>query len=156
MSTPAPTTAPSPAPVPTPQGAAGARVAIVCRLGEAAREAASGFVAKLGLEPVVLRDMDAGEGTFVERLDGLRDLDFAIILLSADDLGAPAVLLEIGFLLGACGRGRVCFILEGAPALVPDLNGVARHTMDDGGLWRLLLAREMKQSGLDVDLNRAL
>jgi len=28
--------------------------------------------------------------------------------------------------------------------------------MDDAGLWRLLLAREMRQAGLDVDMNRAL
>jgi predicted nucleotide-binding protein len=144
-------------PTPAPQRAAGGRVAIVCRLGEAAREAASGFVTKLGLEPVVLRDLDAGDGTFIERLEGLRDLDFAIVLLSADDPGAtPAGLLEIGFLLGATGRGRVCFILEGVPALDPVLDGVVRHTMDAAGLWRLLLAREMKQAGLDVDLNRAL
>jgi hypothetical protein len=33
---------------------------------------------------------------------------------------------------------------------------VVRHPMDDGGLWRLLLAREMKQAGLSVDMNRAL
>jgi hypothetical protein len=31
-----------------------------------------------------------------------------------------------------------------------------RHTMDDAGLWRVLLAREMKRAGLNVDLNRAL
>jgi predicted nucleotide-binding protein len=144
-----------PAPTPATQGVAGGRVAIVCRLGDAAREAASGFVSKLGLEPVVLPE-DAGDGALVERLDRLRELDFAIVLLSGDDPGAPAMLLEIGFLLGACGRGRVCFILEGAPSLVPDLNGVVRHTMDAAGLWRLLLAREMKQAGLDVDLNLAL
>jgi hypothetical protein len=33
---------------------------------------------------------------------------------------------------------------------------VASVVMDDAGLWRLLLARAMKQAGLDVDLNRAL
>jgi hypothetical protein len=28
--------------------------------------------------------------------------------------------------------------------------------MDESGLWRLLLAREMRQAGLDVDMNRAM
>ena len=149
-----PTPMPTPTPVSTPalQREPGYRVAIVCRLGDAAREAASGFVAQLGLEPVMPA---AGEG--IDRLDGLRDLDFAVVLLSAEGLGAaPAVLLEIGFLIGALGRGRICFMLEGKQALAPDLDGVARHTLDDAGLWRLLLAREMKQAGLNVDMNRAL
>jgi predicted nucleotide-binding protein len=148
----------TPAPESVSQAEPGRRVAIVCRLGEAAGRAASGFVAQLGLEPVMLGDPpDAGQGTLIERLDALRDLDFAILLLSAGDPGAaPAMLLEIGFLLGALGRARVCFILDGKPALVPELDGMVRHTMDDAGLWRLLLAREMKQAGLDVDLNRAL
>jgi predicted nucleotide-binding protein len=146
------------APTAAPQGEPGRRVAIVCRLGQPAREAASGFVAQLGLEPVVLPDpADAGDGTFIDRLGGRRDLDFALVLLSADTLGAaPAVLLEIGFLLGALGRDRVCFVLEGKQELVPELEGVVRHAMDDSGLWRLLLAREMKQAGLSVDMNRAL
>ena len=148
---------PTPSPVSTPasQLEAGHCVAIVCRLGDAAREAASGFVAQLGLEPVMVPA--AGEGTFLERLDGLRDLDFALVLLSAEGLGAaPAALLEIGFLIGTLGRGRICFMVEGKQALAPELDGVARHTLDDAGLWRLLLAREMKQAGLAVDMNRAL
>jgi predicted nucleotide-binding protein len=155
---PTPTAARTSASTSATQAEPGHRVAIVCRLGQAAREAASGFVAHLGLEPLLLPDpADTGDGTFIERLGGRSDLDFAIVLLSADTLGtAPAVLLEIGFLLGALGRDRVCFVLEGKQELVPELQGVVRHPMDDGGLWRLLLAREMKQAGLSVDMNRAL
>ena len=143
---------------PVPQGETGRRVAVVCRIGDDAREAASGLVAQLGLEPVILHDpAEAGDGSFIERLGGLRDLDFAIVQLSAGVLDAgPAVLLEIGFLLGALGRDRVCFVLDGKQALVPHLDGVVRHTMDEAGVWRLLLAREMKQAGLPVDMNRAI
>jgi hypothetical protein len=36
------------------------------------------------------------------------------------------------------------------------LDGVLRVSPDDTGVWRLLLAREMKRAGLDVDLNKAL
>jgi predicted nucleotide-binding protein len=154
---PTPTAARTPVSTSATQGEPGRRVAIVCRLGQAVGEAVSSFVAQLGLEPVVLPDPADGEGTFIERLGGGRDLDFAIVLLSADTLGAaPAVLLEIGFLLGALGRDRTCFVLEAKQALVPELEGVLRQTMDDDGLWRLLLAREMKQAGLSVDMNRAL
>ena len=148
---------------PTPGSTAAARgqtmrrVAIACRFGAAAREAASGLVAQLGFEPVVLGEPEVGHGRLIGRLDGLPELDFAIIALAADaPVATPAALLEIGFLLGRLGAGRICFLLEGQPALAPDLDGVARHTLDDAGVWRLLLARAMKQAGLDVDLNRAL
>jgi predicted nucleotide-binding protein len=82
-----------------------------------------------------------------------------VVLLPAEDLSPtprPALLLEIGFLLGALGRGRLCFLVAGKPEAVPELGAVARLPMDDAGVWRLLLAREMKQAGLEVDLNRAL
>jgi predicted nucleotide-binding protein len=61
--------------------------------------------------------------------------------------------MEIGFLLGALGRGRV--VVLQAEGDEDGLGGVTRHPMDGAGLWRLLLAREMKQAGLKIDLNRA-
>ena len=150
---------PTPAPIPAPNGAPGSRVAIVCRLGEAEREAASAFVTQLGLEPLSIGDpSNDADGKFIDRLDGLRDLDYAIVMLPADEPGGlrPGLLLALGFLLGAAGPGRVCFVVSGKAQLAPELDGIARHSLDEGGLWRLLLAREMKQAGLDVDMNRAL
>ena len=147
---------PTPQPAFASQGAPGRRIAIACPPGEAAREAVSSFVAELGLDAVILRDPpDAAGGGFIEGLDALRSLDYAIVLLSAGEKSAPP-LLEIGFLLGAIGRGRMCFLLSGKPALAPELEGILAHTMDEAGLWRLLLAREMKRAGLEVDLNRAM
>lgn len=137
------------------------RIGIVSRLGEAPSKAASAFVAQLGLEPVMFTEPPAsGVVASFKRLDGLRGLDYAVVMLSADDLAGEraAILMEIGFVLGAVGAGRTCLVLAGQPAAAaaPELEGVARHGMDDGGLWRLLLAREMRQAGLDVDMNRAL
>ena len=128
------------------------------RLGDAARDTAIGFVSQLGLDPVLIPERHgAGDGTFIERADVLHGLDFAIFLLSADDLGvASPVLFEIGVLLGTLGPGRVCFVVENKPARMPDLEGLVSHPLDGAGVWRLLLAREMRQAGLDVDLNRAM
>ena len=63
--------------------------------------------------------------------------------------------LETGFLLGALRGARVCLLLP-ASASAPGLDSLARIPLDAGGVWRLLLAREMKQAGLDIDLNKAL
>ena len=125
-------------------------------------------MAHLGLEPLVLAEStESADGNVFGRLQGLRDADYAIVLLSTDDIDPAsvdpdpagvqrAILLEIGFLIGALGRERVCLVLAGEPVAVPDLAGVPSQPMDNGGVWRLLLAREMRQAGLDVDMNRAL
>ena len=139
----------------TAQRPAGRRVALICRLDAATGDALTAFLTQLGLDPVAVAP--AGSGTLMARVDALRDLDFAVVAMPADDTGGGAGdLLEIGFLLGALGRARVCFVLDGKAAAAPASEGFPRHAMDEGGVWRLLLAREMKQSGLDVDLNRAL
>ena len=47
------------------------------------------------------------------------------------------------------GRGR-------AATGVPSQPNLFYITFDNGGVWKLLLARQMKQAGLDIDLNKAL
>ena len=135
------------------------RIGIVSRLDEAAGKAASDFITQLGLEPLILAEPPgAAASTTLKRLDGLRGLDYAIVMMKAEDFAGErgTVLLEIGFVLGAVGAGRTCLLTSGQPAAVPELVGVARHPVDDNGLWRLLVAREMRQAGLDVDMNKAL
>ena len=46
--------------------------------------------------------------------------------------------------------------MSGKPELPAELALVPRHGMDDAGLWHLLVAREMRKAGLDVDMNKAL
>jgi hypothetical protein len=110
-----------------------------------------GFVQKLELEAVALPDPNGGD--FIKRLEALRDVDYVIITISAD-VREPALLLELGFLTAAYGPGRICFMVSGKPNLPMQLDGIARHTFDEANLWHLLLARQMRQAGLDVDLNR--
>lgn len=167
--TPAPLTKPTPEPkaatmsalasAPMPanaaQNEAGQRVAVICRLDAATCDAVTALLTQLGLKPVAVAS--GGSGTLIARVDALRDLDFAVVAMPAGDTGSGAGdLLEIGFLLGSLGRARVCFVLDGKAAASSSIEGFPRHAMDEGGLWRLLLAREMKQAGIDVDLNRAI
>ncbi|MEO8654700.1 MAG: TIR domain-containing protein [Ramlibacter sp.] len=164
MSKPEPQSEPGGGPALTQRAASGRRVAIVCRLDAAIGEAAAAFVERLGLEPSMVQAF-ASSGQSIDGLDEVRGADYAIVMLSANELGVasgsaavrPEVLLEAGFLFGAVGRRRVCFLFDGPPSLGPELQGVVvHHVLDEAGVWRLLLAREMKQSGLDVDMNRAL
>jgi len=107
------------------------------------------FLEDLGLEPAIL------DTPSVDKLDTLRDTTFAIVLPS-DDANDPSMLVAIGFMLAAVGRSRICLLAPESQSLSPALQGALRIAPDDAGLWRLLLAREMKRAGLEVDLNRAL
>lgn len=104
----------------------------------------------LGLEAVEVEAPAANAGPQAfDKLEDLRGVQFAVVLPAPD---ATGTLLALGFLLGCLDRRRICFA-EGA---VSPWDGAMRVSLDDGGLWRLLLAREMKRAGLDVDLNRAI
>lgn len=125
-----------------------------------------GFVAQLGLQAITLPEPpNTTDSAFFDRLERLNDLHFAIVLLAENTSGtasdvpdalSPALLLELGFLMGALGRDRICFLVAGNVAMAPPWEGVVRLPMDEAGMWHLLLARAMKQAGLDVDMNRAL
>lgn len=149
--------------------APGTRVFIVHGRDEAAKETTARFITRLGLEPVILHEQPNAGRTIIEKLEGHLDVDFAIVLLSPDDVGGLAgeppqlrnrarqnVVLELGLFIGALGRGRVCALHKGDLELPSDFDGVVYVPMDDAGGWCLLLAREMKQAGMNVDFNRAL
>lgn len=155
---------PTPAPASTASG--GRRVAIVSAQDDAASQAVAAFVEQLGLEPVTPSPpVVSDDTTFLDRLEGVRGADYAIVLLPAADLGPasgatgikPETLMEIGFLFGALAKRKVCFLVSGKAALAPELEGlVLMHARDEADLWRLLVAREMRKAGLEVDMNKAL
>lgn len=174
---PAPVRAPTPTPAPTaaPAPAAGpktvapsatqafapptkTRIAIACHHDPRARDAALGFVSQLGLQTMTLPEPPSTiDGDFLDRLERMSDPHFAVVILAANaNALSPALLLELGFLIRALGRERICFMVTGDIALAPKWDGVVRLSMDEAGAWRLLLARAMKQAGIEVDMNRAL
>jgi predicted nucleotide-binding protein len=91
-------------------------------------------------------------------------------LLTADDVGGSKasppdklqsrarqnVILELGFFVGKLGRKRVCALYKGPLELPSDYLGVVYLALDDGGGWRLQLAKELREAGFNVDMNRAL
>jgi predicted nucleotide-binding protein len=96
-------------------------------------------------------------------------VDFAVIILTPDDVGASIddsenlrqrarqnVVLELGLFVGAIGRKRVCALHKGNVELPSDFDGVLYVPMDDAAGWHLKLAKELRQSGLEVDLNKAM
>jgi len=145
------------------------RVFIVHGHDEAAREGVARFLEKLELEPIILHEQPSGGRTVIEKLEHHGDVGFAVVLLTPDDVGAAAsasadlkprarqnVVLELGYFAGRLGRARVCALHKGALELPSDVIGVVYVPLDSSGAWRLLLAKELREAGFDIDLNAAI
>jgi predicted nucleotide-binding protein len=133
-----------------------------------AREMMVSFLRRLEFHPVVLQDEASRGGTVIEKIEANRDVGFAVVLLTPDDLGRSVkedelkprarqnVLLELGYFIGHLGRAKVCALKRGEVDVPSDFAGVVWEKMGDGNGWKLSLARELKAAGHDVDLNKAL
>lgn len=136
---------------------------------QAARESVARFVEQIGLNPIILHEQPNMGRTIIEKLEGHLRVGFAIVILTPDDVGAEAkeaenlgprarqnVVLELGFFCGVLGRAHVCALKKGDIQIPSDYLGVVYVDMDDGGGWRLNLAREIKAADLPVDMNKAI
>jgi predicted nucleotide-binding protein len=146
------------------------RVFIVHGHDGEAREAVARFVAKVGLNPVILHEQASAGQTIIEKLEKHGEVSFAIVLLTPDDLGATGtmlpptlkararqnVILELGYFIGTLGRNRVCVLYRPDVELPSDMLGVVYVPYDSSGSWRLGLARELKAAGLKIDADRVL
>ena len=144
------------------------KVFIVHGHDDGAREATARFIAKLGLQPVILHEQASGGRTVIEKLEHHADVGFAIVLLTPDDVGGRAddpsalqprarqnVILELGFFVAKLGREYVCALHKGAVELPSDILGVVYIAMDATNGWKLVLARELREAGFPVDMNDA-
>ncbi len=145
------------------------RVFLVHGHDEAAKEAVARFLEKLNLIPIILHEQPNQGLTIIEKFEENADVDFAVVLLTPDDFGYMAgspddikprarqnVVFELGYFVGRLGRSRVCALHKGNVAIPSDYSGIIYVSMDDPQGWRLLLAREIKEAGIVVDLNMAL
>jgi len=135
---------------------------------ESARETTARFLEKLNLKPIILHEQPNAGRTVIEKVEGYADVAFAVVLLTPDDVGglksAPQgikprarqnVIFELGYFIGKLGRSHVAALLKGDVEKPSDYDGVLYIPMDTAGAWKLRLARELKNAGLNIDLNDA-
>ncbi len=145
------------------------RVFVVHGRDEAAKESVARFLEKLDLHPIILHEQPSQGRTVIEKFENHTDVDFAVILLTPDDVGYPAdepekaqlrarqnVVFELGYFFGRLGRSRVCALHKGRVEILSDYEGIVYVSMDDPRGWRVLLAREINASGIEINLNLAL
>lgn len=142
------------------------KVFVVHGHDEAAKEASARHIEKLGLEAIILHEQPSSGKTIIEKFETYSgDIGFAVVLLTADDVGGRAeptptllprarqnVVLELGYFVGKLGRGRVCVLHKGGVELPSDFNGVIYIEMDAPGAWRTKLAQEFIEARLSINL----
>lgn len=158
-----------PLPVPAREAAASKDVFIVHGHDSEAKLEIARFLEKLRLNPIILHELPDKGRTIIEKFEANTNVCFAIVLLTPDDIGHPRddaskakprarqnVILELGFFVGRLGRHRVCALRKGDIEIPTDYSGVLYKTLDEQGGWKFELAREIKQAGIEIDVNRAL
>lgn len=146
---------------------------------EEMKQAVARVVTKLGLNPIILHEQ-ANEGkTIIEKFEtNAEAINFAIILLSGDDLAASVrdlngvkdeevrqhlelrarqnVVFEMGYFAGKLGRANVFFLLQDNVTKPGDLDGIVYTAYDTARVWRFELVKELKNAGYKVSADAIL
>lgn len=134
---------------------------------EEAKAKTARFVTKLGFNPIILHEQVSSSKTVIEKIEKYTDVGFGIILYTPCDIGAKNeqspkyqnrarqnVVFEHGFLIGKIGRENVCALVKSEVETPNDISGVIYVKMDNDDAWEMKIAKEMRSSGYDVDLNK--
>lgn len=142
------------------------RVFVVHGHDEGMREAVARFIEVLGFEPIILHEKASQGRTVIEKVEAHGGVDFAVVLLSPDDVGKANddaelkprarqnVLLELGYFIGRLGRSHVCALKRGTIEIPSDFGGVVYEQFDESGGWKIALGKELKAAGFPIDWNK--
>ena len=142
------------------------KVFIVHGRDNAAKQEVARFIEKLGIQAIILNELSNDGMTIIEKIEQYTDVGFGIVLytpcdegrlLGSDDLKPRArqnVVFEHGFLIGKIGRERVHALKKGNVEPPNDISGVVYTTLDENGGWKLKIAKEMKDCGYQIDMNK--
>ena len=125
------------------------------------------FIEKLGFKPIILHEQASSSRTVIEKIEEYSNVGFGIVLYTPCDMGAKKaenldlknrarqnVVFEHGFLIGKIGRQNVCAMVKDDVETPNDISGVVYIKMENDEGWHLKLARELRSSGYDVDMNK--
>jgi len=146
----------------------GKRIFLVHGHDEGWSQTVSRFLEKLDQEMVILREQPNQGQTVIEKFEQHSDVGFAIVLMTPDDRGGVAtssleqmhhrarqnVIFELGYFIAKLGRKRVTALYVEGVEIPSDYSGVLYLQLDARGAWRLELARELKEAGISVDMNK--
>lgn len=139
------------------------RVFVVHGHDEGMKNTVARFIESLGAQAVILHECASQGRTIIEKFEAHADVDFAVALLSPDDVGSAVVqsavqslrarqnvVFELGYFFGRLGRGRVVALLKDEIERPSDIEGLIYIAFDNHEGWKLKLAKEFKSAGLAI------
>lgn len=142
------------------------KVFIVHGRDDAPKQEIARFIEKIGFDPIILHEQSNSGMTIIEKIERYTNVGFGIVLYTPCDKGyennqateiksraRQNVIFEHGYLISKLGRNNVCALVKGDIEKPNDISGVVYIPFDSNGGWKLELAKEMKSSGYEVDLN---
>lgn len=137
---------------------------IVHGRNDALKEAVARFIEHLGLTPIILSEKENRGKAIIEKFES-QSVGYAIILYTACDIcqlpnnvtekrARQNVLLEHGYFIGKLGREKICTIVDESVTLPSDVIGLGYVKYNGTDSWKLSLAKELKEAGYNIDLNK--
>jgi hypothetical protein len=130
--------------------------ALIVRMqDDALRQNVAQFMQKMGITLHLIDRQAPGATSMLELLSAQRSLNFAMVLVDANNgtASSPDDLFDLGCCVGRLGPGRVYAIHRGGEGSV-DRHGISHIPVDSTEGWQLNVARLLKKAGVAVDLNK--
>ena len=120
-----------------------------------------------GFDAIILHEQPDSGRTIIEKIERFAGVCYAVVLYTECDLGRDKnvpvekerfrarqnVVFEHGYLISRLGRDHVTALVKGDIETPGDISGVVYTEMDKAGAWKMQLARNMQDVGLDIDMN---
>jgi len=142
------------------------KVFIVHGQDDLAKTELARFIEKLGLQAIILHEQVSSGKTIIEKIEEFSNVGFSVVLYTPCDVGAKKgeeanlqsrarqnVVFEHGYLIAKLGRRNVCALVKGKVEIPNDISGVVYVPMDDHKAWNIALAKELRNSGYNIDMN---
>ncbi|NRB65661.1 MAG: nucleotide-binding protein [Saprospiraceae bacterium] len=129
-----------------------------------AKQEVSRHIETLGLKAIILHEQASAGMTIIEKIEHhSNDVDFAIVLYTACDLGRGInekvnarnrarqnVVFEHGYLMAKLGRKNVCALVKGDIETPNDISGVVYVDLDRNGAWKTDINKELENHGYQL------
>lgn len=141
------------------------KVFIVHGRDDLVKVSAARFVERQGISAIILHEQVSAGKTIIEKIEEHTNVGFALVLYTPCDAGGLAgeavqprarqnVVFEHGYLIAKLGRGNVCALVKGGVEVPNDVSGVVYVPLDEHGAWQLAVAKELRNAGYEIDMNK--
>lgn len=143
------------------------KIFIVHGQDETAKLDLARFIEKIGFEAIILHEQVSSGKTIIEKIEDFSNVGFGIVLYTPCDVGfmkgyeqnkktraRQNVVFEHGYLMAKLGRKNVCALVKENVEIPNDISGVVYVPMDEHKAWKFVVAKELKNAGYNVDMNK--